>query len=62
MLKLVLLLGVVLMVVGIGARVQLEDPLLLLHRPRLALRSLMAMYVLFPAFVLLLVWLLCLGS
>ena len=58
MLKLVLLLGVVLMVVGIGARVQLEDPLLLLHRPRLALRSLMAMYVLFPAFVLLLVWLL----
>jgi BASS family bile acid:Na+ symporter len=57
-LKLVLLLGVVLMVVGIGARVQLEDPLLLLHRPRLALRSLMAMYVLFPAFVLLLVWLL----
>ena len=57
-LKLVLLLGVVLMVVGIGARVQLEEPLLLLRRPTLALRSLLAMYVLFPALVLLLVWLL----
>jgi BASS family bile acid:Na+ symporter len=57
-LKLVLLLGVVLMVVGIGARVQLDEPLLLLRRPALTLRSLVAMYVLFPAFVLLLVWLL----
>jgi BASS family bile acid:Na+ symporter len=57
-LKLVMLLGVVLMVVGIGARVQLQDPLLLLRRPTLALRSLMAMYVLFPALVLLLVGLL----
>ena len=57
-LKLVLLLGVVLLVVGIGARVQLEEPLLLLRRPTLALRSLLAMYVLFPALVLLLVWLL----
>jgi len=57
-LKLVLLLGVVLMVVGIGARVQLEEPLLLLRRPTLTLRSLLAMYVLFPALVLLLVWLL----
>ncbi len=58
LLKLVLLLGVVLLVVGIGARVQLDEPLLLLRRPRLTLRSLLAMYLLFPALVLLLVWLL----
>jgi len=57
-LKLLLLLGVVLMVVGIGARARLEEPLLLLRRPTLALRSLLAMYLLFPALVLLLVWLL----
>ena len=57
-LKPVLLLGVVLMVVGIGARVRLEDPLLLLRRPALTLRSLLAMYVLFPSLVLLLIWLL----
>ena len=57
-LKLVLLLGVVLLVVGIGARVQLDEPLLLLRRPTLALRSLLAMYLLFPALVLLVVWLL----
>lgn len=56
--KLVLLLGVVLLVVSIGARVQLDEPLLLLRRPTLTLRSLLAMYVLFPALVLLLVWLL----
>jgi BASS family bile acid:Na+ symporter len=58
LLKLVLLLGVVLMVVAIGARIQLDEPLLLLRRPTLALRSLLAMYVLLPALVLLLVWLL----
>lgn len=57
-LKLLLLLGVVLMVVGIGARARLEEPLLLLRRPTLALRSLLTMYLLFPALVLLLVWLL----
>lgn len=57
-LKPMLLLGVVLMVVGIGARVRLEDPLLLLRRPGLTLRSLLAMYVLFPSLVLLLIWLL----
>jgi BASS family bile acid:Na+ symporter len=55
---LVLLLGVVLLVFGIGARVLLEEPLLLLRRPQLTLRSLLAMYVLYPALVLLLVWLL----
>jgi BASS family bile acid:Na+ symporter len=58
LLKLVLLLGVVLMVVSIGARVQMDEPLLLLRRPTLTLRSLLAMYVLYPALVLLLVWLL----
>ena len=55
LIKLVLLLGVVLLVFGIGARVQLEEPLLLLRRPQLTLRSLLAMYVLYPALVLLLV-------
>ena len=58
LLKLVLLLGVVLMVVGIGARVKLDEPLLLLRRPTLTLRAVLAMYLLFPAFVLLLVGLL----
>jgi BASS family bile acid:Na+ symporter len=58
LLKLVLLLGVVLLVVGIGTRARLEEPLLLLRRPPLALRALLAMYVLFPAVVLLLVGLL----
>ena len=58
LLKLVLLLGVVLMVASIGARVKLDEPLLLLRRPTLTLRAVLAMYVLFPAFVLLLVGLL----
>jgi len=58
LIKLVLLLGVVLLVFGIGARARLEEPLLLLRRPQLTLRSLLAMYVLFPALVLLLVSLL----
>ena len=58
LLKLVLLLGVVLMVAGIGARVKLDEPLLLLRRPTLTLRAVLAMYLLFPAFVLLLVGLL----
>ncbi len=56
-LKLVLLLGVVLLVVAIGIRARLEQPLLLLRRPALALRAMVAMYVALPAFVLLLVWL-----
>ncbi|MEB3265951.1 MAG: hypothetical protein VKN13_04980 [Cyanobacteriota bacterium] len=54
-LKLVLLLGVVLLVVAIGARARLEQPLALLRRPGLALRALLAMYGLFPAGVLALV-------
>lgn len=57
-LKLVLLLGIVLLVVAIGLRVRLEQPLLLLRQPELALRGMLAMYVAQPAFVLLLVWLL----
>jgi BASS family bile acid:Na+ symporter len=55
-LKLVLLLGVVLLVMAIGIRVRLEEPLLLLRRPALALRAMVAMYLALPAFVLLLVW------
>ena len=55
-LKLVLLLGVVLLVVAIGLRARLEY-LLLLRRPALALRAMIAMYVALPAFVLVLVWL-----
>ena len=57
-LKLVLLLGVVLLVVAIGVRARLQEPLLLLRRPALALRTMLAMYVALPAFVLALVWLL----
>ena len=57
-LKLVLLLGVVLLVVAIGTRARLEEPLLMLRRPALALRAMLAMYGALPAFVLLLVWLL----
>ena len=57
-LKLVLLLGVALLVVDIGVRARLQEPLLLLRRPALALRAMLAMYVALPAFVLALVWLL----
>ncbi len=57
-LKLVLLLGVMLLVVAIGTRVRLQEPLLMLRRPALALRAMLAMYGALPAFVLLLVWLL----
>jgi BASS family bile acid:Na+ symporter len=57
-LKLVLLLGIVLLVVAIGIRARLEEPLLLLRRPALALRAIVAMYVALPVFVLVLVWLL----
>ena len=53
-LKLVLLLGVVLLVVAIGIRARLEEPLLLLRRPALALRTMVSMYVALPAFVLVL--------
>ena len=57
-LKLVLVLGVVLIVLAIGLRAKPHDSLLLLRTPRLAARAVAAMFVLQPAFVLLLVWLL----
>jgi BASS family bile acid:Na+ symporter len=57
-LKLVLVLGVVLLVLAIGLRARPDDTLMLLRRPELAGRALAAMFVLQPAFVLLLVWLL----
>ena len=50
-----LLLGVVLLVVAIGTRVRPAQTLRLLRRPALALRAMVAMYVLLPAFVLTLV-------
>ena len=56
LLKLVLLLGVVLLVVAIGIRARLEGLLRLLRQPARALRSMVAMYVAFPAFVLLVAW------
>lgn len=55
-LKLVLVLGVVLLVLAIGLRARPDDSLLLLRRPALGVRALLAMFVLQPAFVLLLVW------
>ena len=57
-LKLVLVLGVVLLVLAIGLRSRPENSLLLLLRPDLGARALAAMFVLQPAFVLLVVWLL----
>jgi len=45
------------LVVAIGIRARLEQPLLLLRSPALALRAMVAMYVALPAFVLVLVWL-----
>jgi BASS family bile acid:Na+ symporter len=57
-LKLVLVLGVVLLVLAIGLRSRPDESLLLLRRPDLGIRALAAMFVLQPAFVLLLVWLL----
>jgi bile acid:Na+ symporter, BASS family len=56
LLKLVLVLGVVLLVVAIGLRSRPDDSLMLLRRPDLGVRALAAMFVLQPAFVLLLVW------
>ena len=55
-LKLVLVLGVVLLVLAIGLRARPDDTLMLVRRPDLAGRALVAMFVLQPAFVLLIVW------
>jgi BASS family bile acid:Na+ symporter len=57
-LTLVLVLGVVLIVLAIGLRARPRDSLGLLRDPGLAGRALTAMFVLQPAFVLLVVWLL----
>lgn len=58
-LELALLMGVGLLVVAVGIRVRVTQPLLLLlRRPALGLRAVFAMYVAVPAFVLLLAWLL----
>ncbi len=57
-LKLVLVLGIVLLVLAIGLRARPDDSLLLLRRPGLGVPALVAMFVLQPAFVLFLVWLL----
>jgi BASS family bile acid:Na+ symporter len=58
-LRLALLVGVALLVVAVGIRVRVRQPLrLLLGKPALAARAVLAMYVALPAFVLLLLWLL----
>ena len=54
--KLVVLLGVVMLVVPIGIRARLEDLLLLLRQPALAVRAMVTMYVALPAFVLMVAW------
>jgi BASS family bile acid:Na+ symporter len=59
LLRLALLTGVALLVVAVGIRVRVTQPLLLLlRRPALALRAVAAMYVAPLAFVVLLLWLL----
>ena len=53
LLKLLLLSGVVLLVIAIGLRARLRQPLLVVRQPQLALRAVVAMYGVLP----LLVWL-----
>jgi BASS family bile acid:Na+ symporter len=57
-LKLVLLLGIVLLVVAIGLRARPDESVFVVRRPGLAARAFLTMFVLQPAFVLLVVWLL----
>jgi bile acid:Na+ symporter, BASS family len=57
-LKLVLVLGIVLIVLAIGLRAPPGHSLALLRNPRLAAPAVTAMFVLQPAFVLAVVWLL----
>lgn len=54
--KLILVLGVVLIVVAIGVRARPGDTLLLIRQRALGIRAMTAMFVLVPAFVLLLTW------
>jgi BASS family bile acid:Na+ symporter len=58
LIKLVLLLGIVLLVVAIGLRARPEESTFVVRRPDLAARAFVTMFVLQPAFVLLVVWLL----
>ena len=51
--EIALLIGIVLIVLAIGLRARLEDPLLLLHKPALGLRAMAAMFVVLPLFALL---------
>jgi BASS family bile acid:Na+ symporter len=50
--KLGLVAGIVLIVFAIGVRARIENPLLLVRRPALALRAMVAMFVLLPLFAL----------
>jgi BASS family bile acid:Na+ symporter len=59
LLQVALVLGVLLLVVAVGIRARVRQPLrLLLSRPALAFRAVVAMYVALPAFALLLIWVL----
>lgn len=50
--KLGLVIGIVLIVFAIGIRARIENPLLLVRQPALALRAMVAMFVLLPLFAL----------
>jgi BASS family bile acid:Na+ symporter len=50
--KLVIVTGIVLIVFAIGIRARIENPLLLVRKPALALRAMVAMFVLLPLFAL----------
>lgn len=60
--KLVLVLAVVLIVLAIGLRARVADPLLLVRNPWLGARAMLSMFVAFPLFVLWINWLLPLGQ
>ena len=51
--EILILIGIVLIVLAIGLRARLENPLLLLHKPALGLRAMAAMFVVLPLFALL---------
>jgi BASS family bile acid:Na+ symporter len=54
----VLVIGIVLLVLDVGLRSRLDDPLLLLRQPSMGLRGMLAMFVVMPLFTLLVVKLL----
>ena len=53
--KIVLVVGIVLIVLAIGLRARLENPLLLLQKPVLGLRAMVAMFVVLPLFAVLMI-------